>query len=115
MLIKTPSGYSVTLKDFLSFGEKREISKPIMARTKIKPAQGGKEADIQEMTFDFLDEMQDKAFGFLVQKIEIAGEEKTEGLYEIVMSWPEKDGQAVFDAIDKITNLFGENTEREKK
>lgn len=114
MVIKTPSGYEVTLKDFLSFGEKRELMKPIMAHTKITPSDGNK-ANIQEMSIDFIDDVQDKAFSFLVQKIKINGEEMTTNLYDVVMNWPEKDGVAVFDAIDQITNLFGENKEREKK
>jgi len=100
MILTTPSGYEVHIKDFLSFGEKRQLEKFIASKVMVK-------ADSKqqvEVSGSLNYEMQDMAFSFLIQKIVKAEEEITTKLYDEVMSWREEDGQAVFDAINEVTS-----------
>jgi len=110
MVVTTPSKYKVFLKDYLSFGQKRELQKLIFSKLKIKPSadsEGVRRTEIEEFSVDFMQDIQDKAFNMLIEKIEIEGKEYTDNLFELVMSWNEKDGQSVFTEIDKITAIFG--------
>lgn len=102
MTITTPSGYEVSIKDFLSFGEKRQLEKLIASRIKIK-ADSNQKIDMAPVDASINYEMQDMAFGFLVQKIIKGEQEITTNLYDEIMSWPEGDGQAVFNAINEVT------------
>ncbi len=102
MIITTPSGYEVHVKDFLSFGEKRQLEKLIASRIKVK-ADADNKVDISPVDGSVNYEMQDMAFGFLVQKILKEGAEITTSLYDEIMSWHEADGKAVFDAINEVT------------
>ncbi len=102
MTITTPSGYEVHLKDYLAFGEKRQLEKLIASKIKVSTDVNQK-VDIAPVEGSINYEMQDMAFAFLVQKIVKDGEELTTKLYDEVMTWKEEDGTVVYEAIDKIT------------
>lgn len=103
MVITTPSKYEVHIKDYLSFGEKRQIEKLVASKVMVKA--GGKEqVNVEPVSGSLNYEMQDLAFGFLVQKIIKGEEEITTKLYDEVMSWREEDGSVVFDAINEVTS-----------
>ncbi len=102
MIITTPSGYEVHLKDFLTFGEKRQLEKLVASKIRVK-ADANKQVDIEPVEGSINYEMQDMAFNFLIQKIVKGEEEITAKLYEEVMSWREEDGDPVYEALDKIT------------
>lgn len=102
MIITTPSGFEVHIKDYLSFGEKRQLEKLIASRITVK-ANANQKVDISPVEGSINYEMQDMAFGFLVQKIVKESEELTTNLYDEIMSWREADGKAVFDAINEVT------------
>ena len=102
MTITTPSGYEVYLKDSLAFGEKRQLEKLIASHIRVK-ADANQKVDMAPIEGSVNYEMQDMAFGFLIQKIVKEGQEITSGLYDEVMSWKEADGTVVYEAIDKIT------------
>lgn len=98
MIITTPSNYKVTLKDFLTFGEKRTLERTIVEGTVVDT--DSKQAPKIQGTQLYA--YQDKAFEILVQKIEIEDksyDSSNQNLYEMVMSWREEDGKAVFDKI----------------
>ncbi len=103
MTITTPSGYEVHIKDYLAFGEKRQLEKLIASKIKVS-TDSNQKIDIAPVEGSINYEMQDMAFGFLVQKIVKEGEELTAKLYDEVMSWREEDGQVVFQAIDEVTS-----------
>jgi hypothetical protein len=103
MVITTPSGYEVHIKDFLAFGEKRQLEKFIASRIMVK-AGSDKQVDIAPVEGSINYEMQDMAFGFLVQKIIKDSNEITTNIYDEVMTWREEDGQVVFEAIDEVTS-----------
>src|SRR5262245_38298935 len=103
MIITTPSGYEVHLKDYLSFGEKRQLEKLIASRVMVK-TDGSQKVDIAPVEGSINYDMQDMAFGFLVLKVVKDGQELTANLYDEIMSWREADGQAVFNAINEVTS-----------
>ena len=109
MIVKTPSGYEVHLKEYLSFGQKRQLQKFMYSKMRVKQVagEGGKaKAEIEEFSVDFMQELQDKAFEMLVEKIIIDGKEYTEDLYNMVMGWKEADGQVLYAKIDEATAMF---------
>ena len=111
MIINTPSGYVVHLKDELSFGEDREIQKKLIATVKMKP--GTKAEDI-EINGTIAYELEEMACRYLVTKVVINGQESTSNLYELILSWGKEDGAAVFKAVNEITKEK-QKPEAEKK
>jgi len=97
MIIKTPSGYSVELKDKLTFGEMRELQKGLFTGVK---AEVGKSPEIETVK---LLEYAEKAFPFLVIKIIKDGKEVTGDLMAEVNSWDNGDGEAVFAQITAVS------------
>jgi len=114
MVITTPSGYEVYLKEYFTFGQKRQLMKIIYAKMRIKPSGTGK-AEVQDFSVDFMQELQDQAFKMIIEKIVIDKKEYIDGLYEMVMSWKEEDGQVVYEKIDSMTELFASKVKTGKK
>lgn len=97
MILKTPSGYSVELKDKLTFGEMRELQKGLFAGIK---SEIGKAPEIEMVK---LLEYGEKAFPYLVVKIIKDGKEVEGDLLAEVNSWSNEDGEAVFNQITTIS------------
>ena len=96
MIITTPSGYEVELKDKLNFGEMRELQKVLFTGLK---SEVGKSPEIE---LSRLLEYSEKAFPILVKKITKNGVEVTGNLLDEVNKWDNEDGQAAFDKITEI-------------
>lgn len=104
MVIKTPSGYSVELKDFLTFGQRRAIEKLLISKSKINP----QTQSLSDIEPSLLYEVQDEAFKMLVTKIINDKGTVVEGdLFKFVNELPEEDGQLIYKTINDITNSQG--------
>lgn len=130
MVITTPSGYKVTLKDFLPFGFKRQLEKMFYEHFKLKGEDFKKAAttenkdeigaSVEDISGSVLYEMQEKALEFLIDKIEIPQEEGKSDLVltdknkimEMIYSWKEEDGNAVMVKVNEMTKLGGEEAEK---
>ena len=104
MIVTTPSGYKVTLKDFLSFGDKRKLLNQFLSETSISMSDQ-KNPKISDLKGNIFTKYQDFAFGLLVTQIEKDGKVLTENLYEEVMGWREEDGDFIYKEVTKIANL----------
>lgn len=99
MILKTPSGYVVELKDKLNFGEMREFQKALFTGVKGDTTGKAPEIDLAKMS-----EYPEKAFPFIVVKI-TKDEKDVEGdLLKEVYTWDNEDGVALFDKITEITS-----------
>lgn len=99
MIIKTPSGYEVTLKDSLTFGESRILQRSLISGAKVEIGENKKAPEI-DLANAF--EYTELALPYLV--ISIKKDDKLiEGdCTKEIMGWPQEDGQAVFDKLDEI-------------
>lgn len=129
MVITTPSGYQVTLKDFLPFGFKRQLEKMFYEHFKLKgedfkKAAGDTNKDeigasVDDISGSVLYDMQEKALEFLVEKVEIKQDggaslilSKKDEIMQAVYSWKEEDGQAIMDKVNELTKLGGKEAEK---
>lgn len=128
MVIETPSGYKVTVRDFVPFGFKRELEKMFYEHFRLKGEDIKKAAgsgtteglggmSIEDISGSVLYEMQEKALRFLVVQIELPSEKEGEAgkvitdkgeIYNTIMGWKEDDGQKVSDAVNKIAGISAE-------
>ena len=76
MLITTPSGFKVTVKDNFTYGDYRKIVKSFLKGSEVDLANSTKEkVEIKNMTADKFLEYQDYAFDVLIIKIVRDGKE----------------------------------------
>lgn len=112
MTITTPSGYQVTFKgqDELTYGDRRAIQRAMMSGMSIKA--GAKQEDIA-ITGDMVFSGQDEALKVILKSIiRPDGSQVTGNLYDEVMSWKnQKDGDAVFEVVNKSLNEGDEKKE----
>ena len=100
MIITTPSGYKVTLKEKLSFGETRDLQKFLLAGEKVEMVDG---KPLQpKVSMDRAMNYSEKAVDFLVTNIDKGGTIITSDFNKEIYNWDEADGQAVFEQVDKI-------------
>jgi len=115
MQITTPSGYIVTLKDKLSFGENRQLQKVLVGDAKVEMVNGKPvEPSVAiSKTIDY----SDKAMGFLITKVVKGDIVVTSDFEKEVFSWDDADGQAVLDQVAQIINptKTAEEKEAEEK
>ena len=99
---KTPSGYTVKLRrDYLTYGEKMKLQEIYLKNTKVDP----NKASVTEFNPSVIFEAQKVAFNIFLSEITTPDSKTmTENLYQFVMDMPERDGQAIFDKINVITN-----------
>lgn len=119
MIITTPSGYEVTLKDHLTFGDTRKIQKAFFSGIKLEVGQPtpGVETKpkIPEINMSAMLEYKEKALPIVVTKVVKDGKELTQNLDIEISGWDYADGQAVFDAMDKIVDpVMGMGAEEKK-
>lgn len=111
MQITTPSGYLVTLKDKLTFGEVRQLQKSLFSGVKI----GLTEGKMPELDLNNLFEYNEKALPFVVTEIVVGDQKITTDIEKTISNWDYVDGQAVFDAMEKVLKpVMGSNTEEKK-
>lgn len=98
---KTPSGYIIRLKrHYLTYGEKIELQKLYLSNSKVDPT-NQKIIDFDSTVIFKANEM---VFKYLVQEIQTPeGKIVSEDLYNFVLSLSEKDGEAIFQELNKYT------------
>ncbi len=99
--ISTPNGYIVRLKrNYLTYGEKLKLQELYLKNTKINT----KDPNNSEFNASVVFEAQKLAFEILIKEIETKDKQLiTEKLYDYVLNMRDEDGQAIFDALNKIT------------
>jgi hypothetical protein len=101
MEIKTPSGYTIILKDIkdLTFRDKREIQKSILSSMKINPNDTTK----TEMSGTGILNAQDAILKLVLKRIvKNDGLEVSTNLFDFIMDeMPEKDGDYIYNEINK--------------
>lgn len=100
MIITTPSGYKVTLKEKLSFGETRDLQKFLLAGEKVEMVDGKPQQP--KVSLDRAMNYSEKAVDFLVTSIDKNGTIISSDFNKEIYNWDEADGQAVFDQVDKL-------------
>ena len=100
MIITTPSGYKVTLKEKLSFGETRDLQKFLLAGEKVEMVDGKPQQP--KVSMDRAMNYSEKAVDFLVTSIDKNGTIITSDFNKEIYGWDEADGQAVFNQVDNI-------------
>ncbi len=108
--LKTPSGYTVFLRPFLTFGQRRELEKVWASKLKV-------DADAKRTEFDAsaIYEAEDLAVSFLVEKIlDKDGNELAGKPLETILSWPDEDGRCVYDKINEIASIKPSSQEKKK-
>lgn len=109
MKITTPSKYEVHFKEYLTFGQKRVLQRLIFSQIRVTPSTDAKKsANVNDFSVEFMQDVQDKACEMLIEKIIINGKEHTDNLVDLVLSWRDEDGQAVYTKVDELTALFVE-------
>jgi len=115
MQITTPSGYIVTLKEKLAFGETRKLQKLLVAGEKVEIVDGKPQQPKIDMgkAMDYAD----KAMAFLVVEIRKGDVVITTDIEKEIFNWPSEDGDAVMSEVDKIVNpqITAEMATQEKK
>lgn len=101
MVITTPSGYKVTVKDFITFGQRRELERILISASKVNP----QTQTMGEISPSALYDVQDKAVEMLVTQIEKGHEQQiiASGFVSEIASWKEEDGAVVYAKINEIT------------
>lgn len=102
MIINTPSGYEVHLREKLNFGQKRELETTLMSGMKIEIKRDGLN-QIPEMDMGSLLAYAYKAIPYYVTKIVKDGKEITDNIAAEIDSWDEEDGEFVLHEVDKLS------------
>lgn len=118
--ITTPSGYQVNFKDRLTYGDRRAIKKIMRSHMKMEldVDQDTEKVDqrFQPLSMDFTDEMELEVFKRAIDSIKVGEQTHTKNLLDLVYSWDDRDGEAVFDYLNKEFDPMGSaSTEAEKK
>lgn len=104
MIITTPSGYNVTIKDYMSFGASREIQRVTLSTVKVM-VNGSKKEVKEDNAFELSPtiyyDMQDKAIELLVEKIEKSEQVITSDFVKEISNWSKEDAKPVYDKIDE--------------
>lgn len=119
MTITTPSGYKVSFKDKLDYGDKRFLKKLMLSKMKIRPSVDEKTKKFKQeslpMSMEFQVEIEEATFKRAIQSIEIGEKTYTENLLERVFSWDEEDGDAVFNFLNEQYDPMGTNPDQQEK
>lgn len=119
MTITTPSGYKVSFKDKLNYGDKRYLKKLMLSKMKIKPTVDEKTKQFKQegmpMSMEFQAEIEEATFERAIESIEIEGKVYKENLLEKVYTWDEKDGDAVFEFLNEEYDPMGVKPDDQEK
>jgi len=103
MVIKTPSGYKVTLKEEgdLTYRDRRSIQKVFLSKAKVTNENNKPNFDLDASTI--LD-AQEALLKVIIVSITDVEEKPMEGdLFEVVMNWKNaEDADAVFNIVDEL-------------
>jgi hypothetical protein len=99
MIIKTPSGYAVTLKDQLTYGQFVEIQSIVTGSMKYSIA----ESKMRDVDSSVLMKANQKTLEFMVVEVELPDGTKSNNPIQAIMDMPVKDGQMVQDKVSELT------------
>jgi hypothetical protein len=99
MVIKTPSGYSVTLKDQLSYGEFVEIQEIVTGSMKYSID----EKKMRDVESSVLMKANRRTLEFMVKEVGLLDGSKSNNPIQAVFEMPVKDGQVVQDKVSELT------------
>jgi hypothetical protein len=100
----TPSGYTVHLKPFLTFGDKRALERVFAEGMSVDATNGTSQASGKAIY-----EAQDKAVELMVVKIEMEG--KTidgDQILPAIYAMQDPDGRAIYDKVNELSSPKGE-------
>lgn len=97
--IKTPSGYQVSIKPRLNYGQSVELKQTILAKTQMNV----KDKSLKDLPGDVLIETNKVALKFLVVKVINPDGTIAPDPVAAVYDMPVEDGEAVADKVDEIT------------
>jgi hypothetical protein len=115
MIITTPSGYKVEFKDRLNYGDRRAIKAILLQSMTVElDPKNQDKSKISPMNLEFTQKMEEEVFKRAIKSVEIDGKKQTGDLLDLVYTWDDSDGEAVFEYLNKNFNPQGV-TEQEKK
>lgn len=105
MIITTPSKHKVEFKDKLTYGDRRAIKAIMLDELKVDLSSIDKQAKIPEVSLSFTMKMEEEVFRRAIKSITLAdGTQATGDLLELVYSWDDEDGEAVFEYLKNDFN-----------
>lgn len=111
MTINTPSGHVVEFKDKLTFGDRRSVKAVMLEGMKMDMENGKAKPQPISGKIDML--MEEQIFRCAIVSIKLEGKTPATGdLLDVVYSWDDADGQAVFDYLNKNFDPLGTTTEK---
>jgi len=101
-MFTTPSGYTVYLKPYLTFRQKRELDRFLASKMMVDPINQTKKTEIPASIYY---DTQDLLLKFLIEKVTDTQNVTYTGdaAIERILSMKEEDGKMVFDKIDELT------------
>lgn len=99
MIIKTPSGYSVSLKDGLTYGQFLEIQNIVTNSMKYSISEG----KMRDVESSVLMKANQKTLEFMVVEVSLPDGTKSNNPIQAVLDMPIKDGQMVQDKVSELT------------
>lgn len=120
MTITTPSGHKVEFKDKLTYGDRRAIKSIMLEEMKVDLSTVNKDnpenSKMSEVSLAFTMKMEEEVFRRAIQSITLASGQKATGdLLDVVYSWDDVDGEAVFEHLKTGFDPEGVVPEAEKK
>lgn len=105
--LATPSGYRVTLKPYLNYGQFIQIQQIFTSRMKLKINTSGSDPQTEgatEIDASVLYDANKKALEFLLLKVIMPDGQESNNPVVAIDEMPPQDGIAVMDRINEITN-----------
>lgn len=103
MVIETPSGYKVTIKDNFTYGDYKKLIKSFLKTSEVDfDKTTTDKVALKNMTADKLIEYQEFAIDILINKIEIGDKVITSDFKKTIDEWSIQDGESVYSEISKI-------------
>lgn len=104
-IIKTPSGFEVVMKDYITGGEARAISNVFLEAVEMKVSATGGENEISPIRADLANKSQDKVIEVLI--ISINGVK--ENIVNMFWDMPKEDCDFVLKELDEVQSGIKKN------
>lgn len=101
MDLKTPSGYAVSLKQELTYGEFIEIQNILTSSMELDIKSG----EVKKIDASVISRSNSKAIEFVVQSVTMPDGKKATNIVGAIMGMPMRDGQLVAAEVNKIANV----------
>lgn len=108
--VKLENGDIVVFYDYLTTGESREIQKMLLENGKFNSATG----QIEDLPLGVFLDSQDKTANLVIKEVKVGGTEPTAFNQEWLNNLPVKTGNAVYDEVNKISQLSNLTQDQKK-